>query len=179
MYYVGMANNGVDIRLDRIIKLMESQHLDGKELAKASGVSEATISKLLNEKIGGTSATNLARIAIALGASVDFLLGLTDEPMPKSLTKEALIIELVQLAQNLTNRRRRDLVDAARVYLESSAQMRGNPKRLAEDLVDYITEAGGETSRDQLINYLSADDWGDSGSTLTSDDSDGPLDDKE
>ncbi len=183
MYYVVMPNKAGEIQLNRITTLMMRKGLDGKTLSEVSGVSEATISKLVNEKIGGTSAVNLGRIANALEVSVDYLLGYTDEPMPPNLSKDTLIIELVQLAQGLTNRRRRDLIDTARAYLESSADLRGNPSRLAADILDLITEAGGAPNRKRLLDYLESDIWAERGNELGSglgpDEVDGPLDHNE
>ena len=58
---------------------MSQQDLSGAKLAVMSGVSAATISRYL----GGLrcpTVENLSRIAIALNASSDYLLGLSDVP---------------------------------------------------------------------------------------------------
>lgn len=183
MYDLIMKTRGIEIDLDRVLEEMDRQSLDSKKLAARAGISEAAISKLINGKSPGMSAVNLASIAGVLKVSADYLMGLTTDPLPKSLTREELIVELVRIAQDLTNRRRYDLLMTARAYLEASDEMKENPKRLAADLLDMITEAGGKNSRRLLTNLLQDDTWMDdddsSDDGTPPDDGDKPVDDED
>lgn len=179
MYHLSMETGRGEIRLDRVEGAIEKRDLNSKKLARMTGISEAAISKLLSGKTPGMSAVYLARIAKELKVSVDYLMGFTDDPLPKGLTKEHLIIELVQISQDLTNRRRRDLIATARAYLESEKELKGNPKLLVSNLVDLVSEAGGEDSRRLLLDILQSDIWSDSDGTSALDDGDDPVDDEE
>lgn len=161
MYYSDMAENIVEIRLDRIEAEMRRANLDGKNLARATGISEAAISKLLSGKSPGMSALNVSRIARALRVSVDYLMGLTDDPLPSELTREGILAELLQVSERLTDRRRRDLLMIAQAYLEVSRLLQGDPRMLMAELLDLVNEAGGTNSRKLLIELLQSDRWPD------------------
>lgn len=182
MYDLVMKSRELRIDLDRVLEEMDRQSLDSKKLAARAGVSEGAISKLINGKSPGMSAVNLTSVAVVLKVSVDYLMRLTDDPIPKSLTREELIIELVRIGQDLTDRRRRDLLATARAYLESSDTLKGNPKLLAADLLDLVKEAGGANSRRMLLDFLQSDRWSDDDASdggTSLDDGDDPVDDKD
>lgn len=157
MYDLCMKMDSLGIRLDRVLEEMNRHSLDGKILAARAGVSEGAISKLINGKSPGMSAVNLASVAEVLKVSVDYLMGLTSDPIPKSLTQEELIVELVRVSHGLTDRRRRDLLMTARAYLRASDELKADPDLLMDNMLDLIKEAGGSVSRDQLEDLLEAD----------------------
>lgn len=179
MYYLDMKTSKGQIMLDRIEEAMSERRIDSKELALRAGVSEAAISKLINGKSPGMSAVNLTSVAKELKVSVDYLMGLTDDQLPRGLAKEELIVELVKISQNLTDRRRRDLIATARAYLESEKELRSSPQLLASNLVDLVKEAGGEDSRRLLLEILQSDAWSNSDGASSLDNGDNPIDDEE
>lgn len=67
---------------ERISELMDRRGWKPGELAYQSGASYAVIYKLLNTPRHQTSAIVLAKIASALGCSIEYLLGMTDSPAP-------------------------------------------------------------------------------------------------
>lgn len=157
MYYLVMENEQQGILPDRLQSAMDLRQMTPAELSRASGVHKATISLILSGDRPNTPAAIAVKLARALFVSVDYLVGITEKPEPYALATNNLVIELTRAAQKLTNRRLRDLLMAARNYLESSKEMRGNPDLLMDNLLDMIEEAGGKANRDQLLDILEAD----------------------
>ena len=62
----------------RTTRVMAERRFSYRDLARLSGVNECTVS-LVCKGSGGTTASVLARLATALGASMDWLCGLTEE----------------------------------------------------------------------------------------------------
>jgi len=75
---------GADMFQERLKLCMSQKDLSGAELAVMSGVSAATISRYLSG-LRCPTVENLSRIAAALNASSDYLLGLNDVPDGKKL----------------------------------------------------------------------------------------------
>ena len=65
---------------------MNHRNLNGSQLSQMAGVSEATISRYLNN-LRTPTVQNLMLLSDALGVSSDFLLGLSDHPEDKMLTR--------------------------------------------------------------------------------------------
>lgn len=158
MYYVVMAETEVGIIAERIERALAVRKMSAAKLARASGVDKSTISLILANERPNTPAYIVAKLAGALLVSVDYLVGLTEDMEPKGLALGEIIIELAQVARQLTSRRQRDLLLTARAYLTANKEMAGNPDLLMDNLLDMITEAGGKASRDQLIDLLNDDD---------------------
>ena len=68
---------------ERRIKMRMNQ----KELAEASGITQATISRIENEQVNQLKSEALKRLAIALGISVDYLIGRTDRIRPNDVVE--------------------------------------------------------------------------------------------
>lgn len=68
----------------RIRQLRESLQLTQEELAEAVDVAVLQINRYENNK-NEPSAEMLSRLAKALGCSADYLLGLADDPLPRSM----------------------------------------------------------------------------------------------
>ena len=64
----------------RLKELRTQQGLSGARLASAAGISERQIWRLEAGDRPNVSAVLLARIALALGTSLEYLLGMTDDP---------------------------------------------------------------------------------------------------
>lgn len=131
--------------------------MSAAELSRASGVDKSTISLILAGARPNTPAIIVARLARGLNVSVDFLVGLTEDAEPKSLQLGEILLELTQVAKQLTNRRQRDLLMTARAYLEASAELQSDPALLMENLLDLIRESGGAASYERLLDLLNTD----------------------
>lgn len=68
---------------DRFVELLQSKDVSAYKLSKESGIDEASISRW---KKGAElpSVDNLIKLAAYFGCSVDYLLGISDDPMPYS-----------------------------------------------------------------------------------------------
>ena len=62
----------------RIKKLRQRKKMNQKELAQASGISQATISRLEADLVMQLKSDALSRLASALGTTVDYLIGRED-----------------------------------------------------------------------------------------------------
>lgn len=159
MYYSSMKNEGSGIRLDRIEEGMARKKLDSKKLARAVGVSEAAISKLLNSKSPGMSAVNLSRIAKTLGVSLDYLLGLTDDPLPKSVSNDQAILELVRATMDLPRSRQHDLLLIANTYAEAAEESKRQFLREMRDMLFAAADKMGRGEElDAFLETLLRDD---------------------
>lgn len=67
----------------KIREALKIKGITSKQMASILGVSEGTFSGYVNGDHDPKS-ENLSRIAITCGVSTDFLLGITDDPNPKS-----------------------------------------------------------------------------------------------
>jgi len=75
-------NRGMSIiRGDRILLERRSSHINQGELAAAVGVNPSYISKIESGKAGNVGINVINAIADALGVSVAYLLGLSDDPL--------------------------------------------------------------------------------------------------
>jgi transcriptional regulator with XRE-family HTH domain len=172
-------NEGVGIIGGRLAAAIELRKTTQAQLMRASGVDKATISLILKGEREGTSALMVAKLATALWVSVDYLVGLSNNPDPQELMLGDVLIELTQVAQKLTSRRQRDLLMSARGYLAAGESLRGNPDLLMNDMLDLIEEAGGKSSRDELLERLAGSGFFDGltgGDSLTDEDSEEPFD---
>lgn len=157
VYDPTMQNQDIGIIASALNQAMELRKMSNADLARASGVDKSTISLILAGARPNTPALIVAKLARGLNVSVDFLVGLTEDTEPKALQLGEIILELTQVAKQLTSRRQRDLLITARSYLQASAELQGNPDLLMENLLDMIKEAGGEPSYERLLDLLNTD----------------------
>lgn len=91
---------------EKIRKGMEAKHLNQKQLAERSGITEASISKYLSgERKPRTDA--IIKIAKALGESINYLLD--DEPAPDSPYVFASMA-LARCKERLTDEEKKQLI---------------------------------------------------------------------
>jgi len=93
-------------RADRLVEQMRKRDLNAGQLAYLTGVSQPMVFYLTRDERPGVSAVIAAKLARALGCSVEYLLGMTEEPSPQTLDIDDLVMELAEIANRLTNRRR-------------------------------------------------------------------------
>ncbi len=73
---------------ERLARAMRVKKMKQKDLSKSSGVTEATISRYVNDK-RHPDVMFLRKVVPILGVSADYLLGFTDEPEPPYPLKKA------------------------------------------------------------------------------------------
>lgn len=137
-------------RHDRLEELMKKRGLNDGQLAYMAGMSKSMIFYLRSGERPNVSAVNAAKIAEALGCSVDYLLGLSDDPLPSRLELGEVGIELLTIAKTLPESRQRDLLLIAQAYQEA-----GEPTpEVMELLLDKIEELGGPEEYDRIMTAL-------------------------
>lgn len=72
----------------------ELKKMSTNEIAEKSGIPASTISRILSGKTESASFDNICKIAIALGLSIDELIGIEKEPAKEQHPKE--LIELYE-----------------------------------------------------------------------------------
>lgn len=138
--------------VERINELLEQRGWGPGELAQQSGVAYDTIYKLRTGERARPSADIVARLALALGCSVEYLLGLTDSPTFAPNDMPELLQNLLETAKTLPESRQRDLIMIAQAY-----QAAGEPTpEVMELLLEKIEELGGEDSLNQILDLLEA-----------------------
>ena len=94
----------------------------------------------------------MAKQALALGCSVEYLLGLTDTPTLAPNDMPELLQSLLETAKTLPETRQRDLIMIAQAY-----QAAGEPSpEVMELLLGKIEELGGKDSLNQILDLLEA-----------------------
>jgi len=71
----------------RITELRLKKGFNQKELADASGITQATISRIESEQVHQLKSEALKRLAKALGVTVDYLVGKTDKLTPNDIVE--------------------------------------------------------------------------------------------
>ncbi len=69
---------------DRLPELMKQQNITQGELGEIIGVSDSTLSRLINHNTGQISPDGIVKAAKLFGVSTDFLLGVVDNPARKN-----------------------------------------------------------------------------------------------
>lgn len=114
---------------ERISELMDLRGWKPGELAYQSGASYAVIYKLLNTPRHQTSAIVLAKIAAALGCSIEYLLGMTDSPAPVDSREDRVYATIADAQQ-------RRMVQE---IIEEIAQLSDTDRQFAIDMIRRLT----------------------------------------
>ena len=72
---------------ERIKALREKRGMNQKQLAEASRITQATISRIEKGKVNQLKSEALKRLADALGSTVDYLVNRTDQLTPEDVMK--------------------------------------------------------------------------------------------
>lgn len=131
---------------------MELRGKKAAELARDSGVNKGTISLILDGQRQNTPAAIVAKLARALNVSMDYLMGITDDPEPRSLGVGPSIIELAEIAKTLPSSRQRDLLLMAKTYAEHSEASKRELLREVKDMIVKAADAAGRGA--ELDRYL-------------------------
>lgn len=154
MYHVVMREKDLGISPAALEEALRRADMTAADLARASGVSPATLSLILSGKHKSISSVNLAKMASVLAVSIDYLMGFTQEPEPRPLMLGELVLELTQIANSLPTRRQRDLLLMARTYLDDSERVAADPDRLFDDLIELFELYGSKTDVKRLLNLI-------------------------
>lgn len=151
MYHSVMAKETVGVSVKALKWAMVQKDWNAETLGKESGVNKSTISLLLNGKVPGVSAVFVAKMALALEVSTDFLMGLTSNPEPKPAL-DLVIAEIVVTAKTLSEFRQRDLLLMAKAYQETDDPTPEMLKRIFEK----VEELAGTEIREKLAAAFAA-----------------------
>lgn len=145
-----MSESKLGFRPDRLQAMIERRGLRPGQMEYLTGVSQPTISLILNGKRPNPGAQVLARLAQTLGCSVDYLLGITDDPAPAKMEMSAQVDALLHLARRLPSHRQHDLVQMAETFARESAQ----DQMVA--VLGMIRALGGEEAERLVVGLLSS-----------------------
>jgi transcriptional regulator with XRE-family HTH domain len=147
---------GVDI--ERLNQQIEKSGLDLGQLEYLSSVNYDTLYKIRTAKRPSTSAKILARLAKALDCSLDYLVGLTDDPRPYYDSDKPESIRSVQrIMRGLTSRRQSDLLALAMTLLNldmASAERSERAIYLNKTILDTIRNEYGEETMQQFLTIV-------------------------
>jgi transcriptional regulator with XRE-family HTH domain len=102
----------------KVKKKREEKGMNQKELANASGITQATISRIESGQVRELKSGALKRLASALGVTVDFLVGKTERLTPEDIvSSDADAKYLLRGYEKLSGADRKLLKDYLR-YLE-------------------------------------------------------------
>lgn len=158
LYYEKMVDEQVGIIPGALERALKLRGISPAQLARDSGVSKGTISLILSGERPNTPAVIVAKLARALDVSMDYLVGIVEDPEPRSLDIGELLLELTRVARQLSDRRQRDLLLMAQSFLVDTEKRRGDATLLITDLMGLIQESGGTISMERLIGVLRDDE---------------------
>ena len=72
---------------EKVKALREKKGMNQKQLAEASDITQATISRIENGKVNQLKSEALKRLSEALGSTVDYLVDRTDQLTPEDVMK--------------------------------------------------------------------------------------------
>lgn len=143
--------------VDRLGKLMELRGWKPGQLEYQSGVKYDTIYKIQSSTRPGTSGAIIAKLAKALGCSVDYLVRMTDDPTPRTTSPLGeLTQKLLATISRLPPHRQNDLLIVAQALLQSDNGE--NDIRVNVALWKRIREVGGPEAEAWLLWLLGYSD---------------------
>jgi transcriptional regulator with XRE-family HTH domain len=96
----------------KVIKLREKKGINQKELAEASKITQATISRIESGQVKQLKSEALKRLATALGVTVDYLIDKTKEITPDEiLSSDPTAQYIFRGYEKLSSKGREDLKD--------------------------------------------------------------------
>jgi transcriptional regulator with XRE-family HTH domain len=140
--------SGLTFRHDRLQQLMDKRGLNDGQLAYKADISKSMVYYLRTGGRDNVSATIAGILAKELGTSVEYLVGMTDDPAPIKQQLEQEIEALLQAARQLPRYRQRDLRRLAETFANENIQDQ------MEMALDMIRHYGGERIEDSLVDFL-------------------------
>jgi transcriptional regulator with XRE-family HTH domain len=135
------------VNLARLKTLMKEKTWGLGELATYSGVKYDTVYSLVKGRRPNSNIATLKNIAGALGVSVDYLLGQSDERGALGPALPETMRQLTEIANRLPEMRQEELVRIARALLELERERAQNPMpvekmRALLELSEYLRGTG-------------------------------------
>lgn len=142
----------------RLEKLIEDRGLEIGQVGYLAGVDYNTLYKIRNHNRPRTSAEIVGRLAQALNCSVDYLIGLTDNPLPySSQPVGGFAQELLLVSGRLSAQRQRELLiianSLARAEIEDRERLKRNI-RANKKLFDFIERMFGHEGLNDALDSL-------------------------
>ncbi len=97
---------------EKVKELREKKGMNQKELSEASGITQATISRIEKGKVNQLKSEALKRLADALGSTIDYLVDKTDELTPNDILRsDDTAKHLFRGYEKLSSEGRKQLID--------------------------------------------------------------------
>lgn len=107
----------------KVKALRKKLHMSQKEVAKASGITQATLSRIEAGKVQQLKSYALGRLAASLHVTVDHLLGeRTSMTAADVLKADGTITEFIELYQGLDTTRREEVRQFMRFLISASPE---------------------------------------------------------
>lgn len=152
------------VDVSRIDGMMDLRGWGPGELQYQSGVTYDTIYKIRTSNRPRTSAEILGKLAVALGCSVDYLIGLTDDPrtLDEILEKQktlSAVSEQSLLLLAIFDQLPEDDQAALRSLIQHLDEKRKSVERVqvALELVEMAGRLGGPNARDAALSVMNGD----------------------
>lgn len=108
-----------EFRADRLNELMEKRDMDPGKIEYLADISRSMVHYLQKGAKPNVSAVIVGKLGQVLNCSIDYLLGLTDDPTPPSKKElPADLRELWELYEDLPSYRRRDVLKVVATFAE-------------------------------------------------------------
>jgi transcriptional regulator with XRE-family HTH domain len=146
----------IGIVAERLETAMRLRDMTAAQLARATGINKSTFSNILGGKRHSTTTASAVKIARVLRVSVDYLLGLVDDPVPRTMALGALVSRLLDVARTLPSSRQRDLLLLAETYAEHEDERLAYVLRDIKDMILDSAEQDTEREREaeRLFKFL-------------------------
>lgn len=140
---------------------IERRGWTASDLAVRAGVDKSTLSLILAGKRTNSPAVIVARLAVALSVSVDYLMGLTRDPSPRPDDLSQLLVELQGMARLLPEERQRDLVLIARAFHrtpdEESDEDLHSQQRFEQAVLNVLERRYGREQAEDILAILASE----------------------
>ena len=146
-----------EFQADRLLELMEKRDMDPGKIEYLAGISRSMVHYLQKGAKPNVSAVIVGKLGQVLNCSVDYLLGLTDDPTQaskKELPKE--LRELWEVYEELPRHRRWDLLKIAVAFAEEDerAELSRQLDEQIKQRLDAAEQAGGEAASELLADLV-------------------------
>lgn len=153
-----MPDKEIALDIDRLNAMMERRGWGPTELETQSGIGYDTIYKIRSSRRPRSSAEIMAKLARALGCSLDYLVGLTDDPRPYPKRGiDWLTQDLLDVIARLPTYQQRELLIMARALLDAGETSLEQDLALNQTLWRRIVATGGEDTARGLLAALGYD----------------------
>lgn len=139
---------------EKVKEKREKRGMNQKQLAEASGISQATISRIESEKVKELKSQALRRLADALGVTVDYLVDKTDKLTPNEIVlSDPTAQEIFRAYEKLSSDRRRQLGDFVR-FLEHQQAEEWMDQKFRELLRLAREQAAKDGTVDPILDWV-------------------------